>query len=77
MSKEGHRGTSFDNGVGFHSPQESMRILGDSANQTQQARLLAKKGVAAKPKYPDLSTPEKAWDVASSLLEGKGANLLP
>jgi nitrite reductase (cytochrome c-552) len=73
---------SSNNGVGFHSPQESMRILGDSANQAQQvrllaARLLAKKGVTAAPQYPDLPTRQKAWDVATGFLEGKGANLLP
>ena len=73
---------SSNNGVGFHSPQESMRILGDSVNQAQQvrvlvARLLAKKGIAAVPQYPDVSTREKASDVARAFVQGEGAKLLP
>ncbi|MGB2806222.1 MAG: ammonia-forming cytochrome c nitrite reductase subunit c552, partial [Sedimentisphaerales bacterium] len=73
---------SSNNGVGFHSPQESMRILGDSVNQAQQvrvlvARLLAKIGIAAAPQYPDLSTRAKAWDIARAFVQGEGAKLLP
>ena len=73
---------SSNNGVGFHSPQESMRILGDSVNQAQQvrvlvARLLAKKGIASVPQYPDVSTREKASDVARAFVQGEGAKLLP
>jgi len=70
------------NGMGFHSPQESTRILGSSANQAQQARLLvsrllARQQVAAEPLYPDVSTREKATAVVQAFQEGKGANLLP
>jgi nitrite reductase (cytochrome c-552) len=73
---------SSNNGVGFHSPQESMRILGDSVNQAQQvrvlvARLLAKKGIAATPLYPDVSTREKASDIVRAFVQGEGAKLLP
>ena len=70
------------NGVGFHSPQEAMRVLGDAANEAQQARLLAarllaKKGVTDAPKYPDISTRKKAWDVAEAFKAGSGPKLLP
>lgn len=56
---------SASNGRGFHSPQESMRILGDAVNQAQEvrlaaARLLASKGIWQKPEYPDISTRQKA-----------------
>ncbi|MHC4985401.1 MAG: ammonia-forming cytochrome c nitrite reductase subunit c552 [Planctomycetota bacterium] len=73
---------SANNGVGFHSPQESMRVLGDSMNQAQQARLLvarllASKGISAEPDYPDVSTREKAMGVAEAFLEGDGVPLLP
>ncbi len=59
------------NGVGFHSPQESMRLLGEAANEAQQARLLiarllAGKGIEVEPSYPDISNREKAWAVAQA-----------
>ena len=74
--------TSAGNGMGFHSPQESMRVLGDAANQAQQARvavarLLAAKGISAQPLHPDISTREKAAAVAKSFVDGKGPKLLP
>lgn len=54
-----------NNGLGFHSPQECTRILGDSINQAQEARLLAARLLAAKGQpppaaYPDYGTREKA-----------------
>ncbi len=72
---------SANNGMGFHSPQESMRILGKAANQAQQARvlvarLLAAKGITTEPNYPDVSTRKKAWAVASAFKDGKGPSLL-
>jgi len=72
---------SANNGMGFHSPQESMRILVDSVNQAQQARLLAArllaaKGVTSEPAYPDISTRQKAWAVAQGFVDGQGAKLL-
>lgn len=70
------------NGMGFHSPQESMRILGEAANLAQQARvemarLLGSLGVTEPLRYPDISTREKAWDVAEAFVEGRGVRLLP
>jgi len=73
---------SATNGMGFHSPQESMRLLGEAANLAQQARvdaarLLAQRGVTSAPRYPDVSTRQKAWDVAQSFVSGNGVRLLP
>lgn len=70
------------NGMGFHAPQESMRLLGKAANLAQQARLeaarlLAKRGVAERPKYPDVSTREKAWKAAQAFSKGQSLPLLP
>lgn len=73
---------SANNGMGFHSPQESMRLLGEAANLAQQvrvqaARMLAGKGIAQSPAYPDVSTRQKAAEVAEGFVAGKGARLLP
>lgn len=73
---------SATNGMGFHSPQESMRLLGEAANLAQQARvdaarLLARHGVTSVPRYPAVSTRQKAWDVAQSFVGGAGVKLLP
>jgi len=73
---------SATNGMGFHSPQESMRLLGEAANMAQQvrldmARLLGRLGVTSTPVYPDLSTRQKAWDVTQTFINGQGAKLLP
>jgi len=59
---------SASNGMGFHSPQESMRLLGEATNKAQEARLLvsrilASKGVTASPVYPDYATKIRAWKV--------------
>ncbi len=59
---------SASNGMGFHSPQESMRLLGEALNKSQEARLmvariLAAKGVTSAPVYPDYATRERAWEV--------------
>ena len=71
-----------NNGMGFHSPQESMRILGDSINNAQTARIYlarlpATKGVTGPPKHPDISTRQKAVDVFTSFKDGKSPKLLP
>jgi len=71
---------SASNGMGFHSPQESMRILGQAVNEAQQtrlvmARLLAGKGILTEPAYPDVSTREKAWNVASAFVKGQAVKL--
>ena len=73
---------SATNGMGFHSPQESMRLLGEAANLAQQARvdaarLLGRLGVTSAPRYPDVSTRQKAWDVAQGFIDGNGVKLLP
>lgn len=73
---------SANNGMGFHSPQESMRLLGEAANLAQQARveaarLLARRGVTQPVTYPDVSTREKAWEVTQGFVQGQGVKLLP
>jgi len=73
---------SASNGMGFHSPQESMRLLGEAANFAQQARveaarLLARRGVTQPVAYPDVSTREKAWEVTQAFVQGQGVKLLP
>ena len=72
---------SANNGVGFHAPQECTRILADSINEAQQARLavarlLAAKGISAAPKYPDLSSREKAAAIMKAFEAGEKTNLL-
>jgi nitrite reductase (cytochrome c-552) len=61
------------NGMGFHSPQEAMRLLGEAANQAQQVRLetvrlLGRLGVTQATSYPDVSTREKAWAVVQGFM---------
>jgi len=73
---------SASNGMGFHSPQESMRLLGLAAQQAQEvrlqtARLLAAKGISKPPIYPDISTRQKAFEAATAFVEGKNISLLP
>lgn len=72
---------SSSNGMGFHAPQESMRILGDAANQAQQvrlmaARLMAKHGVTDIPNYPDISTKQKAFDIAQLFVNNTPVRLI-
>ena len=73
---------SANNGMGFHSPQESTRILAESVNEAQQARLLvarvlATKGISVEPSYPDISTRENAWTVAKAFVDGEAVKMLP
>lgn len=68
-------------GMGFHSPQESMRILGDAAREAQEARLLATRllavrGVTAPPRYPAFPTRAQAAAVAAAYVEGRPPTLL-
>jgi len=70
------------NGMGFHAPQEAMRILGEAVNLAQQARVeavrvLARQGITEPPRYPDISTHQKAWDVAQTFVRGEALKLLP
>jgi nitrite reductase (cytochrome c-552) len=73
---------SSSNGMGFHSAQEATRILGEAANEAQQARvvaarLLATKGVTEPIAYPNYATREAAWGVAAAFDSGEPPNLLP
>lgn len=59
---------SANNGAGFHSPQESARVLGTAIDlahmvRVDAARLLASKGHSASPRYPDVSTQKNALAV--------------
>lgn len=65
-----------NNGMGFHSPQECLRVLNAAVDLAGQARLesarvLARHGVTEPVKYPDLSTKEKAQALLKSIAEGK------
>jgi len=69
------------NGMGFHSPQESQRILGAAADLAQEGRvlcgrILAKKGHTEPVRYPDISTKEKAQSLAQQFVEGEPPELL-
>ena len=71
---------SAGNGMGFHAPQECTRILADAINGAQQARLavarlLAGKGISASPKYPDISTREKAAAIMKAFEAGQKMDL--
>lgn len=71
---------SASNGMGFHSPQESMRLLGESLNKAQESRLLlsrilASKGVSGFPVYPDTSTRVRAQKVVD-IFTGQGEETL-
>jgi len=69
------------NGMGFHSPQECMRLLGAAVDLAGQcrvrvARILARHGVADPVPYPDFSTKEKAQALVQSFLDGTPPDLL-
>lgn len=70
-----------NNGMGFHAPQECMRILAASVDIAQQARvgaakLLAAKGFAGEVAYPDVSSKEKAQAVLKLFLEKQAPDML-
>jgi len=70
-----------NNGMGFHSPQECMRILGAAVDQAQEcrvqaARLLAKYGYTEPVDYPDFSTKDKAQAINHAFIEGGAPDLL-
>ena len=70
-----------NNGMGFHSPQERLRILAaaiDLAGQTRVhvARILAQHGVLQPVDYPDISTKKKAQEVLKQFLDGKPPRLV-
>ncbi len=70
-----------NNGMGFHSPQECMRVLGAAVDMAQEcrlecARILAQKGYTEPVKYPDFSSKEKAQSLIGQFGEGKPPALL-
>ena len=70
-----------NNGLGFHSPQECMRILAAAIDlggqcRAECARILAKHGVLTPIQYPDFSTKEKAQDLIKPFVEGRPSKLL-
>ncbi len=73
---------SANNGMGFHSPQETMRILAQATNEAQQvrlktARLLASKTIAAEPKYPPIDTRDNATTAIKGFIDGTPPQLIP
>ena len=70
-----------NNGMGFHSPQECMRILANAIDLAGQCRIdcahiLAKHGVTDPVKYPDTDTKEKAQSVIKQFIDGTPPKLL-
>ena len=71
-----------NNGMGFHSPEECMRILGAATAMAGQcrvdcARILARHGITDPIRYPDFSTKEKAQALARAFTQGNPPQLLP
>jgi nitrite reductase (cytochrome c-552) len=70
-----------NNGMGFHSPEECVRILAaaiDLAGQcrVECARILAQHGTTKPVTYPDFTTKEKAQQLIKPFVEGKPPKLL-
>lgn len=71
-----------NNGMGFHSPGECLRILAaalDLASEarTELARILAAHGVTKPVLYPDVSTKTAAQEVEQRFVKGDPPRLLP
>jgi nitrite reductase (cytochrome c-552) len=69
------------NGMGFHAPQECMRMLGTAADMAQEARVecarvLARRGYAGAVAYPNFSTKEKAQAVIKFFADNNPPRLL-
>lgn len=69
------------NGMGFHAPQECMRILGAAIDFAQEcrveaARILARHGYQGEVDYPDYSTKEKAQALEQAYRAGERPRLL-
>jgi nitrite reductase (cytochrome c-552) len=65
-----------NNGMGFHSPEECMRILAAALNIAGQCRvecvrILARHGITKPVAYPDFDTKEKAQALMKQFVEGK------
>ena len=70
-----------NNGMGFHSPQETMRILADAVNDAKEAsilaaRLMARKGIPTPSQTPDVATREAAWEASQLFVSNTPPNLL-
>jgi len=70
-----------NNGMGFHSPQECLRILAAAVDLAGQcrvecARILARHGVTWPVNYPDFSTKKKAQDLIRQFRNGKPPKLV-
>ncbi len=70
------------NGMGFHSPAECLRLLAaavDLAGQARQeaVRVLATRGVSRPITYPDFSTKAKAQALVQQFVDGQPPRLLP
>jgi nitrite reductase (cytochrome c-552) len=71
-----------NNGMGFHSPQECMRVLEAAADMAGRcrllcARVLAKHGVTDPVVYPDFHTKQAAQALLKQFKDGQPPNLLP
>jgi nitrite reductase (cytochrome c-552) len=69
------------NGMGFHAPQESQRILATALDRAAQiritcAQILAKHGYAGEVQYPDYDTKSKAQAVIEKFVAGERPTLL-
>jgi len=70
------------NGMGFHAPQESMRVLQAAVDLAGRARLeatriLARHGITQPLEYPDWSSRQKAQALLASFQEGRPPRLVP
>ena len=70
-----------NNGMGFHSPQECMRILAAAVDLGGQCRLeaagiLARHGVTQPVQYPQFDTKEKAMATVKQFVDGQPPNLI-
>ncbi|HBO43472.1 MAG TPA: ammonia-forming cytochrome c nitrite reductase subunit c552 [Planctomycetaceae bacterium] len=71
-----------NNGMGFHAPQECLRILAAAVEMAGQcrvecARILARNGVTEPIAYPDFSTKEKAQALMRAFVDGNPPKLVP
>ena len=69
------------NGMGFHAPQESQRILATALNRAAQvrvacARILAKHGFTDEVVYPDYGTKSRATAIVEKFVAGERPSLL-
>ncbi len=72
---------SANNGMGFHSPQECVRVLGMAINGAQRVRimatrLLARRGYTRPVRYPDISDRKKAFAIASAFVAARRSSAM-